>query len=196
MSDLRIGAMILAAGESRRMGYPKPLLMLHGENFINTLTQTVEKCRLDPIVVVTGFRADEVEKSLKPVRGLKIVRNTRWKEGQGTSIAAGVEAFPADIKAIIIMLVDQPRVSTELLHMLVKLYTTTSKPIIITMSGGYVTPPTLMDSTCFEDLKRLKGDEGAKKLLKTYEYKTCLWERDDSLADIDTPEAYAALKGK
>lgn len=196
MSNLRIGALILAAGESRRMGYPKPLLMLQGENFINRILRTVEKCRLEPVIVVTGFRADEVEQSIKPVKGLKIIRNESWLDGQGTSIAAGIAAFPDDVQAVIIMLVDQPRVSAGLLSMLVKHYTTTPKPIIITMSGGYVTPPTLMDATCFEALKGLKGDEGAKKLLKSFEYKTCLWEGDDSLVDIDTPQEYDAIKGK
>ena len=193
MSMLRIGALILAAGGSSRMGTPKPLLHFRDDNFINTLVHTASLVELNPIIVVTGFMSEIVAASITPVDGLIVVQNENWQEGQGSSIATGTRAIPDDIDAMIIMLVDQPGITTGLLSVLITTYQDSQKPIVITRVGELLTPPTLMDKVCFPALLNLKGDEGARKLLSLFDYQECNWQEDNSLKDVDTPDEYQAL---
>lgn len=193
MKKPRIGAIILAAGESRRMGIPKPLLIYREENFLNTIIKTASRNHLSPILVVTGSKAEEVEASIKTIGDVSVIRNFNWMEGQGSSISTGIQSVPENVDAVIIMLVDQPGVPGELLTLLENTYQTSKKPIVITRAGVLLTPPTLLDRVCFNDLSMLKGDEGARKLLKDFDYQECPWEDEKSLADFDTPDDYHSL---
>ena len=196
VSAKNIGALILAAGESKRMGSPKPLLMWKKHNFINTIIKIAEDCHLDPIVVVTGFEAEKVEKQIDVGLTTQIVRNNNWISGQGTSIAAGILEIGNKCDAVIIFLVDQPQISKEVVLNLINTYIETKFPIVITNVGEKLSPPTLLDKKCFIRLSQLKGDEGARKLLSEFNYVKCNANDPSILIDIDTPEVYKEIVRK
>ncbi|HJW84844.1 MAG TPA: nucleotidyltransferase family protein, partial [Anaerolineae bacterium] len=111
MRRKRIAGVVMAAGASQRMGRPKQLLAWHGQPLIARSAQAALGAGLDPVVVVIGYRAEEAGVALQTL-AVTIVENPAWPEGMSTSMRAGLSALPADVDAAILLLVDQPRLTS------------------------------------------------------------------------------------
>src|SRR5262245_14332755 len=124
----QISAILLAAGESRRMGKFKQLLPFRGKSFVQSCIDNLLASCVNEVIVVTGHHADDVERELAH-RPVKIVFNTDYKLGMGASVQCGVCAAQKDAGAFLLALADQPQISTQTINRLIAAYED-AKPLI------------------------------------------------------------------
>jgi molybdenum cofactor cytidylyltransferase len=162
------GIILLAAGESSRLGKPKQLLLYNGKTLLQHSIQAAMGTGIRTIVTVLGANADLFKEKIGE-EAVDVVLNTEWKEGMATSIRAGLDRLlelAPGIEAALMMVCDQPFVTTALLNDLLIKYQQTGKPIIASRYETGMGTPALFDKTIFAALKDLKGDTGAKKIMK------------------------------
>jgi molybdenum cofactor cytidylyltransferase len=186
----RTGVIILAAGNSSRLGRPKQLLPYRGRTLLShTVSETLD-AGLHPVAVVTGAYHEEVKESLQG-QSLRIIFNPAWEEGMASGIVAGLSnmlSVHSDIDAVIITVCDQPFISSALLSQLVGTFEMSGKGIIACTYADSVGTPVLFGRSYFEQLLALGGSEGAKKLLKQYPADLATIRFPDGHIDIDTEE--------
>lgn len=189
-----IAGVILAAGAARRMGRCKQLLPLGGRTM---LWQTVSKvCRsgLRPVVLVTGACHDQVERAVADLP-LTVVYNPDWQQGQSTSLKAGLLALPPAVRAVMFFLADQPLVPPELIDRLAGMHCVGGS-IIAPVYQGRRGNPVLFDLAAWRDeLLRLDGDEGARRILAAHPESivTLPVETETAGFDADTEADYRML---
>jgi molybdenum cofactor cytidylyltransferase len=191
-----VGIILLAAGESIRMGRPKQLLPFRGTTLLRHAALTAATTGLSPLVVVLGAEAEACAVELKDLSAT-VVRNADWKQGMGSSLRAGMEALgktSPEIQAVLVMLHDQPLISTPALLRLVELWRPPEHPIVAAFYGGKPGVPAVFDRNFFPELKNLQGTEGAKKILTRHASLTSVMDLPEALDDIDSPEDYRRLK--
>ncbi len=190
------GIIILAAGSSSRLGKPKQLLSYQNKSLIEHITGEAVKANLHPIVIVTGANAEQVSLALNK-KDEEIVYNEHWQQGMASSIVAGISKMlllDDDVEAALIAVCDQPFVTAELLQALINKKAETGKGIVACTYADTAGTPVLFDRKYFIDLQQLKGEEGAKKLLKLYEADLVTVSFPQGSIDIDTEADYKALK--
>ncbi len=163
------GIILLAAGQSARLGKPKQLLNYKGKTLLEHSLQVAIETQLQPIITVLGANADLLKKSIDHFN-TKVVINQQWSEGMASSIRCGMEELikiTPTIAGVIIMVCDQPYVTAKLLIDLVEKYKYSLKPIIASSYNNNIGTPALFDKTIFALLFSLKGDSGAKKIMKS-----------------------------
>ena len=181
-----VAGIILAAGEARRFGSPKQLLDYAGSPFVRSVAQTALAAGLSPVVVVTGANAEQVEAAVKDLP-VKITRNTAWRNGQSSSIQAGLQALPANIGAVLFLLADQPQVTPTVIRTLVEDHALGLSPVVALLVAGQRANPALFDRVTFPDLMALTGDVGGRAIFSKYPPKYLTWHDEKLLVDIDTP---------
>ncbi|MFI5267239.1 MAG: NTP transferase domain-containing protein [Chloroflexota bacterium] len=107
-----IAGVILAAGESKRMGQPKQLIKIGGRTMLQRVTDAALGSALDRVYVVLGYRAAVFQASLADL-DVRFVLNPDYPEGMGSSVRAGVAALPDETSAAMFLLVDQPGITAE-----------------------------------------------------------------------------------
>ena len=193
-----IAAVVLAAGQSRRMGGPNKLLIeVGGKTMVRRAVEAALSARCSPVVVVTGHMRQQVEAALAglPVR---LVDNPAFAEGLSTSLKAGIEALPETTDAAVVCLGDMPRVNGRLITALIAAYNPTEgRAIVVPTHGGKRGNPVLWGREFFAEMRDLAGDVGAKGLIGRHDEELAEVEMGDdaSLIDVDTPEALRALTG-
>ena len=188
-----VAGIILAAGESKRFGQPKQLLDWHGEPFVRVVAKTALEAGLFPVIVVTGFNANQVEAALQGLP-VKIAMNEDWQSGQGTSIRKGVQSLPQETGSAIFLLVDQPQIGTDVIRALVAYHATELYPIVAPLVlNERRANPVLFDRMTFPDLLKLKGDVGGRAIFDKHRVEYLPWHDDRLLLDVDKPEDYQRL---
>jgi molybdenum cofactor cytidylyltransferase len=190
----KIGVIILAAGNSSRLGRPKQLLLYRGQTLLTHVVAEALAADLRP-VVVTGAYHTEVSDSLRG-QSVDIVFNPAWEEGMGSGIVAGLSnmlLLHPDMEAVIITVCDQPFISAALLLQLVNTFDTSGKGMIACTYADSVGTPVLFGRAWFERLLGLSGSEGAKKLLKLYPDDLATVDFPGGEIDIDTGEDVSRL---
>lgn len=179
-----VTTVILAAGASTRLGRPKQLVALEGVPLVTRAASTALAAHLGPVIVVLGSSAEEVAGALEGL-DVTLVRNARWAEGMGTSIAAGVAVADADsaCAAVILLACDQPRVPPGHLRTLAESWRAGAGDVIGSAYGGTVGIPALFSRSRFGALRDLPPASGAKHLLAD-----AAGPCDACGLDIDTPE--------
>jgi molybdenum cofactor cytidylyltransferase len=189
------GIIILAGGNSSRLGRPKQLLLYEGETLLQHCINVSTAMLTGPVVAVLGANADLLEHEVNDNR-VKWVINPAWQEGMATSIRCGLEdllaRFPA-LAAVIVMVCDQPFVSASLLRELTDAYEKSKKQIVAASYAGTIGTPALFDQSMFQSLLALEGDAGAKKLMKENAGFLATVAFPMGTLDIDTEADYAAL---
>ncbi len=194
----KIPIILLAAGSSSRMGQPKQLLPWGKQTLIE---YQVEKLRQtgNPVYVVLGSSSEQILPLLKKYP-VKVVLNPKWKEGMGTTVAAGIKQVLADLPntdAVIYTLIDQPLVTAAHLQKLTDSFTPGQEQIVASFSvKGWLGVPALYDAFYFPELSNLNGEHGAKSLIKKYDPKVIRVDANDLLDDMDTVESYQRLLTK
>ena len=190
-----IGAVILAAGASSRMGRPKQLLEYNGLTLVRRAALAARDAGCDPVVVVTGADAEELEKELRELN-LQEANNPAWESGMGSSIRAGIQAVKANdkITAVVLMLCDQPFVTSNVLSALIAAHRKTGREIVASSYGGTIGVPALFGKAFFTELLRLEGEAGAKQVIQRDLTQVHLLPFPQGEIDIDTPADFARLR--
>lgn len=182
---------LLAAGESRRMGRPKQLLPVGDRPLVRHVTEIARSAPVSPVIVVLGAHAAEIAPSLDGL-SVQVVVNTRWPEGMGSSLRAGMQALAArqpQLDGVIVALADQPDFSAAHLASLIAAHRTTGKPIVASVADGVLRPPVFFSAAWFSRLHELHGDTGARALLQAHPAAVATVPLD-APADLDTPADY------
>jgi molybdenum cofactor cytidylyltransferase len=191
-----VGAVVLAAGASTRIGVPKQLLQFGGEAMLRRAASVALKAGCRPVVVVTGANATSSREAL---RGLDVreAENQQWESGISSSVRVGIEAVVTaspQTAAVVLMLCDQPFVTREIIAQLVAAHLETGCSIVASRFGGSYGVPALFGKVHFAELATLKGATGAKQVIQKHLPKVHLLSFPEGEIDIDTPEDLARLQ--
>lgn len=161
---LRPWVVILAAGGSRRFGGPKLLATICGETLLRRAVRAALGSQPAGCVVVLGARARLLSRELRgyPVR---VVVNRQWRNGLAGSIRVGISALPRQARAAVILLADQPAIGPGELALLAAAWRQAPAAIVAARFEGVLGAPAVFPRRRFADLRRLRGDQGARALL-------------------------------
>lgn len=190
--------LILAAGQSQRLGRPKQLLEYEGQSLINRLIDTVTKDGKFPVTLVLGAQAPQIENQLIE-RQLTIAINENWIEGMAGSLKLGLEKIMVEqpsVDGVMILVCDQPFIGKEQIHSLIQLQHSTGYPMAACYYSNASGTPALFHKSIFPELMNLKGDTGARKIIKSRESEVAKLHFDKGFLDIDTEEDYIQLLKK
>lgn len=170
------------------MGLPKQLLQLHGKSLLRHAADTALAARQAEVVAVLGFESDRMKHELDdlPVR---IILNPAWQEGVASSIKGGITALPKTVDAALMLLCDQPFVTTELLIRLIT-SCTDNRPIAATGYEQSSGVPACFKRSLFPELLQLSGDHGAKQVINQNQARVTTIPFNAATIDIDTLEDY------
>ncbi len=189
------GIIILAAGNSSRLGSSKQLLFYKGKTLLQHIIDEALDASLQPVVVVTGADSDQILKAINH-QPIHVVNNKRWQQGMASAIVAGLLAVLSIKKKkedIIIAVCDQPYVSSNLFRRLCDKRKESNKGIVACSYANTTGTPVLFAPAYFEELLQLSGEGGAKKIIALYpdDVETVLFPKGN--IDIDTEDDYYNL---
>jgi molybdenum cofactor cytidylyltransferase len=191
-----VAGVVLAAGESRRMGQgpPKQLLSFEGEPLVRRVARVALASSLDEVIVVVGHAAADVRQALAAL-SVRTVTNPDYAAGQSTSVKVGLENVAPTADAAMFIPVDQPLITPRFIDRLVSAYSRTRAAIVLPTHAGRRGAPVLLDRTLFLELAKITGDAGGRQILDRYTDRIVSVPLEDPapLLDIDTPEAYDEL---
>jgi molybdenum cofactor cytidylyltransferase len=189
------GMLIIAAGQSKRLGTPKQLLMYEGKSLINRLIEIVKEAGTFPVTLVLGASAESIRAQLIHT-DLSIILNDAWEEGMASSIRIGltnlVQTSPA-LDGVMILVCDQPFISVEKIQSLLALQRESNLPIAACYYANILGTPAVFHRSIFPELLNLKGDVGAKTIIKNKGSAVTKLQVDQGVIDIDTMNDYEQL---
>jgi molybdenum cofactor cytidylyltransferase len=186
-------AVLLAAGASRRFGGPKLLARIGRKSLLRRMAECALASRPAGCVVVLGARAGRLQRELDGLP-VTVAVNRRWRFGLASSLAAGISALPRHARAVIVLLADQARVGPGDLQLLMAAWRIRPQAIVAAHARGVLQPPAILPRALFRDLRRLKGDRGARDLLRDASHAVIAFEMPQAAEDLDVPEDLAALR--
>lgn len=190
-----VGAVVLAAGSSSRMGRPKQTLRYRGESLLRRAALAALGAGCRPVVVVTGANA-ELSRSELDDLDVREVFNPLWETGMASSVRAGVEGLlsaDADVAAAVFMLCDQPHVTADVISRLVAAHRATGSFVVASVYGEGFGVPALFVRALFAELARLEGTAGAKQIIKRHTSEAHFLRFKGGEVDIDTLEDFSRL---
>jgi molybdenum cofactor cytidylyltransferase len=189
-----IEAIILAAGESKRMGRPKPLLHIGGKSALALIVDTLKKAGISSNHVVVGHKA----KKIIDEAGIDadFVFNENYMEGQFSSLRKGVVSLSKECSAVIVCLVDQPHIHSNWVRHLIKEKSKNEAWIIRLKFGGKSGHPLLISKELFKEIMAMSSKATAKDLMIKYKDRTAFIESDSDgiLYDADTPADFEFIQ--
>ena len=199
---MSVAAIVLAAGASRRLGQPKQLLKLDGETLVERAIRLASEAGATPVLAVLGAYADSILEAvsfdrLSRERHAAPVIHRGWEQGMATSIHAALDALEQDAPAaegVLILGCDQPRLSAPHLSALLLAFAAQSAPATVASAyAGIQGMPAVFSRQVFEDLRALRGDQGARVLLKRADRPVIAIPFPGGEVDIDLPHDLAWL---
>ncbi len=190
-----IAGLILAAGESSRMGTDKATLTYRGRTFLELILHTLGEGGIERIVVVLGHHAQEIQRQTK-IEAAHAVVNPDYRSGQTSSLQAGLRSLRADNPdAVLLCLVDHPAVRAETVRSIVATFRRCGAPVVIPTYQGRRGHPVLIGRQVFDELLQLAPDAGADSVVRRYRPATQFVEVEDEgvAIDVDDPESYRRL---
>lgn len=195
----RIAALVLAAGQSRRMGSINKLLAeIEGTPMVVRVVEAALESQAAPVVVVLGHEADQVRAALAG-RDVRFAENPEFAEGLSTSLRHGVGALPGGIDGALVLLGDMPAIRPHHLDRLIAAFDPTEgRSICVPTTNGKRGNPVLWGAAYFHQLQEVAGDVGARHLIGEHAEEVCEVAVGDEaiFTDIDTPDALTAIRGK
>jgi molybdenum cofactor cytidylyltransferase len=195
----RVAAVVLAAGQSTRMGaVNKMLAEIGGKPLVRIAAEQALASRAKPVIVVTGHERERVEAALV---GLPVhfTHNPGYADGLGTSLKAGIAAVPEDADGAIVCLGDMPQVDSALIDKLLAAFDPERGGLVVVPSiNGRRGNPVVWARRFFKDLMSISGDIGARHLIGSYPEAVVEVPvaGDAALTDVDTPESLSAVKAE
>lgn len=177
------------------MGRPKQLLPYRGKSLLGHAVDAASNANADPVIVVLGANAALVEKEIAEKR-VCLAENKDWREGMASSVRCGITTLlqiaPAT-EATIIMVCDQPFVTSSLLDQLITTQKNTGRLMAASQYKNAVGTPALFHRSLFPELLQLQGDAGARKIIEQRKNDTATVPFAEGGIDIDTEADYQAL---
>jgi molybdenum cofactor cytidylyltransferase len=192
---MNVGAVILAAGSSSRMGRPKQTLQFKGTSLLKRATLAALDATCRPVVVVTGAHAELSRRELDQLDVCEAF-NPDWETGMGSSVRAGIKALismDAAVAAAVLLLCDQPHVTSAVVSSLLAAHQTTGRPLIASAYGESFGVPALFSRTLFKELTQLAGSSGAKEIIKRHASEAHFLPFPEGEVDVDTPDDFSCL---
>jgi len=191
---METGILIVAAGNSSRLGEPKQLLKFKGKTLLQNVVEEAIKVS-QSVVVVMGSGHSQISKEIENLE-VKIVENIHWNEGMGSSIKIGLtqllNEFP-EVQNIIISVCDQPFIEASVFSDLIQMQKDSQKGIVASKYSDTLGTPVLFTKKYFEELSRLSGQEGAKKMIQKFKGDIAEINFEKGAIDIDTQTDYQKL---
>lgn len=184
-----IEAIVLAAGEGKRLGMIKPLVLIDGEPALIRVIRTIRKAGVEKIIVVLGHAAETVQAQVD-FTGCRVVLNPRYETGMAGSLIRGIESVAPAAEGVLIFHADMPTVRAETIRAVIqqaKQGARIAAPIYEAQRGF----PVFLHRSCFQELMpTLTGDVGARRYISKHAEELVLVEVDDpgAIRDIDRPE--------
>jgi molybdenum cofactor cytidylyltransferase len=191
-----IWAVVLAAGESRRMGTQKLLLPFGERTVVEAVVAAALGSRADRVMAVLGADAGKVRRKLE-TSGVAFTVNEDYTRGMLSSVQAGFKALGKDAEAAVVMLGDQPFLPAKVVDAVVGAYRASGKGIVIPVFRGRRGHPVLVDMKYRVEVLGLDPADGLRQLVRAHPGDVHEVEVDDAniLRDLDTPEDYRSVKG-
>ena len=188
-----ISAILLAAGESRRMGQTKQLLEWGGKTLLQRVLDNLLRSQLDEVILVLGHEADRIRQKID-TRKVKVVINRNYREGMITSLQQGLMTLREGVEAFFIVLADQPGIGPEVFDRLISEFkrVTPQKNIVLPTYRGRRGHPALFSVKYRKEAFHLKGDVGFRQVLQEHpeDILAVEMDTDSTLQDIDTPDDF------
>jgi molybdenum cofactor cytidylyltransferase len=192
-----ISAIILAAGESKRMGQPKQLLPFRGSTILGQIMENLLPSQAAEIIVVLGSQAEKMipQISREPV---KIVVNPDFEQGMSSSIKCGLSRISAAADGVMIVLGDQPLIEKETIDLLIEKHRQSERGITLPVYKGLRGHPVIFTMKYKDELMRLTGDIGGKQIVERHPSDVLEVEVDceSVVISIDAESDYQSLVGK
>ena len=191
-----ISAILLAAGQSKRMGELKQLMPFGQSTIVGQAVDNLLGSAVVEVIVVVGYKAEDVRKAIaaKPVR---IVINPDYEQGMSTSIIAGLNMVHGGVQAVMLALGDQPLVSSETINVLINEFCNHDKGIAVPTYQGRRGHPIIFAVKYKEQLLKLRGDVGGRQIIKDNpdDVLEVAVESESVVADFDTTDDYQSHLG-
>jgi len=181
----QITAILLAAGGSSRLGQPKQLIPFKNQLLINYILEQIKSGGLSNIRVILGSHFSDIKEKIKNKK-LEIIHNPNWEEGISSSIKCGLTKLGPGTEAVIIFIVDQPFLNSELISEILQKFSTSKANIIAACVSGQIVHPVLYRKDIFSKLMELKGDVGGKAIFGNELVEKVNWDDKKLLLDIDS----------
>jgi molybdenum cofactor cytidylyltransferase len=184
----RIEGILLAAGESRRMGYPKPLLRVGEETFISRSARSILAV-LPRLIVVLGAHAERILPAIPVDRGIVTAENPHFEAGQLSSLKVGLRALGGGCDAVLVHLADHPLVKPSTFESVVAEFVRGRGAIVIARCDGKRGHPVIFASSVFRELLEAPEDQGARAVVIRDPARVVYVDVDDPgvSLDLDTP---------
>jgi molybdenum cofactor cytidylyltransferase len=199
----RVGAIVLAAGQSSRFraaGGPdltKLVAKLDGKPIVRRVVEAALATKARPVVVVTGYARDAVEAVVADL-DISLAFNPQFASGLASSLRVGLSAMPRDVAEVLVLLGDMPLIEPRLADALIEAFLAREGALAaIPLTEGRRGNPVLLGRGLFEAALRLKGDEGARKLIGALNERELVEVEASDVGvtfDVDTPEDLAAAQ--
>lgn len=193
----KVAALLLTAGSSSRMGEPKALLSWGPKTVIQHILDQIQEAGLEKVLLVTGAHHQEIQTAFRG-EPIPICYHRDWELGMGSSISKGIQAIEQQfvgVSAVLVLLVDQPLISSAYLRELTTAHSRNSNAIIASDYGDFAGVPALFPREFWDALKQIPTGQGAKGLIARFREQCSILNPAEAIVDIDTPEAYQqALK--
>lgn len=195
-----VAAVILAAGESRRMGRPKALLDWGGKALLQHQLDELSAAGCDPLVVVLGHQALTIEAAIDCLGRCQIVMNSQYVSGRASSLRAGAATLPDETGAVIVASVDGP-CSASTVGALIEAWRAEPGPgsIIVPRHEGRNGHPALFDGSLLAEMRAVEErSQGLRAVRRAHVESTTFLDVDDPLVtlNLNTPEDYASAKAR
>jgi molybdenum cofactor cytidylyltransferase len=192
-----IAGLLLAAGESTRMGSPKPLLDWHGRPLVRYQAEQLRKGGCDLVVIVLGYRADRVLPFVDGLAGTHVVINPDYRQGRATSVRAGAAVIPPGVRWVMDLGVDQPRPARSVREVVKALADSTAAIVIPTYRGRHG-HPTAFAGRLLQEIREVQDATlGLRAVVQQHEKEIQEVEAssDAVLLDVNTADEYVKAVG-
>jgi len=186
---------ILAAGNASRFGGVKQLLHFNNKTLLQHVVDEAIDADAGSVIVITGAYADKISESVYN-KSVEVVYNENWQQGMASGIVAGVTkaiTLNNNVEKIIIAVCDQPFVSSGLFNQLYQKQEESVEHIVASAYADTIGTPALFTQKYFDALLALKGDEGAKKIIKANSDDVATVDFPQGAIDIDTQQDFDDL---
>jgi molybdenum cofactor cytidylyltransferase len=189
-----VSALLLAAGESRRMGTFKQLLQLGEKSFVEHCVDNLLASRVGEVIVVTGHREFEVRRAIGE-RRVTFAHNSDYRSGMTSSLKRGLQAVSETSSACVVALVDQPRIEPNVINRIIESYEKARPLIVVPTYRGQNGHPILLDLTLKSEVLNIDESQGLRVVVHAHANETARVEVCDQrvLEDFDSPEDYERL---
>jgi len=192
-----IGILILAAGNSSRLGQSKQLVEIGGTPLLRKSVEVALQTKY-PVLVVLGANADAHQKVIADLK-TSVVTNHNWQSGMGSSLKTGLNSLlhaNAELQAVMILVCDQPFLTETHLQKLISEFQKQPQAIIASAYANVVGVPAIFKKDFFSELLQLPDDAGARKIIQQFADQVYAIHFEGGEIDIDIPQDLLRLPKK